>query len=157
MRVVGVGSQSIKITSRGGVGLSLSCDLVVEEIEALGLGAVYIEPPDLIYKNLFCQVIASCTVFSSTSPSSSPVTYKVLLVEETAIGAEEGILDQRALQATSANVERLKKATYNSQKINFHGISVCGEPDTRPQDQHNSRPRLDRRRETRSLAPIWGR
>ena len=119
MMVVGVRSQSIIITSRGGVGLSLSCDLVVEEIEALGLGAVYIEPPDLIYKNLFCQVIASCTVFSSTSPSSSPVTYKVLLVEETAIGAEEGILDERALQSTSADVERLERRYSSSQKINF--------------------------------------
>ena len=45
MMVVGVVSQSIIITCRGGVGLSLSCDLVVEEIEALSLGAVYIEPP----------------------------------------------------------------------------------------------------------------
>ena len=48
MMVVGVVSQSIIITSRGGVGLSLSCDLVVEEIEALGLGAVYIEPPHMM-------------------------------------------------------------------------------------------------------------
>ena len=87
---------------------------------------------------------------------SLPVTDEILLVEETAIGAEEGILDERALQATSADVERLKKTTSSSQKINFHGISVCGEPDTRPQDQHNSRPRLDRRRGTRSLVPIWG-
>ena len=47
--LVGIGSQSIIITSRGGVGLSLSCDLVVEEIEALGLGAVYIEPPDDVH------------------------------------------------------------------------------------------------------------
>ena len=119
MMVVDVGSQSIITTCIRGVGLSLSCDLVVEEIEALGLGAVYIEPPDLIYKNLFCQVIASCTVFSSTSPSSSPVTYKVLLVEETAIGAEEGILDERALQSTSADVERLERRYSSSQKMNF--------------------------------------
>ena len=48
MTVVGEGSQSIIITCRGGVGLSLSCDLVVEEIEALGLGAVYIEPPHMM-------------------------------------------------------------------------------------------------------------
>ena len=53
MMVVGIGSQSIIITCRGGVGLSLSCDLVVEEIEALSLRTVYIEPPDHIYKNLF--------------------------------------------------------------------------------------------------------
>ena len=48
MMVVGIGSQNIIITSRGGIGLPLSCDLVVEEIEALGLGAVYIEPPDMM-------------------------------------------------------------------------------------------------------------
>ena len=73
-------SRSSSSSSYGGIRLPLGCDLVVEPVEVLGGGAVDVEPP---------------------------VTDEVLLLEEGAVGAEEGVLGQAAAPVPGADVEGL--------------------------------------------------
>jgi len=63
-----------------GGSLAFSRDLLVERVETLGLGAIEVEPP---------------------------VADEVVLVEDGAVGAEEGVLGETALTVACTDVEDL--------------------------------------------------
>ena len=64
----------------GGSGLTFGGDLIVQAVKAFGLGTVKVEPP---------------------------ITDKVVLVENSSVGAEERVLGQSSLTISSTNMEDL--------------------------------------------------
>jgi len=80
--VLGSGGVAVLVVGGGGLrgGLGFSADLIVAPVQALGLGAVKVEPP---------------------------IADEVLLVEDGSVGAEEGLGGQAAETVRDAHVEGL--------------------------------------------------
>ena len=79
--------------------LSLGCNLIVQRPEVLGGGAVHVEPP---------------------------VADEVLLLEECAVGAEEGVLGEAGVAVVGADVESLALGLWVAIVTSVH-LSVAGE------------------------------
>ena len=76
----GVGGGIAALGGGGGGGLALGCEVVIEAVETLGLGAVKVEPP---------------------------VADEVVLVEHGSVGAEETVLGETSGSVGCADVEDL--------------------------------------------------
>ena len=79
--------------------LSLRCNLIVQRPEVLGGGAVNVEPP---------------------------VADEVLLLEERAVGAEEGVLGEAGVAVIGADVESLALCLWVAIVPSVH-LTVTGE------------------------------